>query len=45
MVGDAEAANGSVAVRVRGEKGQVSMSRPEFLERLLQRIQTRSYDP
>jgi threonyl-tRNA synthetase len=45
VVGDAEAAIGSVAVRVRGEKGQQSMSRPEFLERLLQRIQTRSYDP
>jgi threonyl-tRNA synthetase len=45
VVGDAEAASGSVAVRVRGEKGQRSMSRPEFLERLLQRIQTRSYDP
>jgi threonyl-tRNA synthetase len=45
VVGDAEAANGTVAVRVRGEKGQQAMSRPEFLERLLQRIQARSYDP
>ncbi len=45
VVGDAEAAAGSVTLRIRGEKSQQSLSRPELLERLLQRIQSRSYDP
>ncbi len=45
VVGDAEAAAGSVAIRTRGRKGQESLPEPEALARLTARVRERSFDP
>jgi threonyl-tRNA synthetase len=45
VVGDREISEGSVAVRIRGSKENRSMSRPEFLAYVRERIRNREYDP
>jgi threonyl-tRNA synthetase len=45
VLGDAEQANGTVAVRIRGTKGQSSVPEAEFLQRALDRVRERSFDP
>jgi threonyl-tRNA synthetase len=45
VVGDAEVSNGSVALRMRGQKGSRSLPRPEFTELVAEKIRTRSFDP
>lgn len=45
VLGDREAADGSVSVRVRGTKQAQSFSRVEFLARVQERIRRREFDP
>ncbi|MGP8135605.1 MAG: aminoacyl--tRNA ligase-related protein, partial [Thermoplasmata archaeon] len=45
VVGDREAADGSVSVRVRGVKEGRGFSRPEFLAHVADRIRRRDFDP
>ncbi len=45
VLGDKEAADGVLSVRVRGSKESQVMSRTEFSARLLDRIRRREYDP
>ncbi|MCI4361302.1 MAG: His/Gly/Thr/Pro-type tRNA ligase C-terminal domain-containing protein, partial [Thermoplasmata archaeon] len=45
VVGDAEAAGGTVAVRTRGQKGQRSMPTAEFIAATAEKVRSRSYDP
>jgi len=44
VVGDQELAGGTVALRVRGEKGQRPLSREALRDLVVDRIRTRSYD-
>jgi threonyl-tRNA synthetase len=45
VVGDREAADSTVAVRVRGVKEGRTLSRPEFLAYVSERIRKREFDP
>ncbi|MCI4328951.1 MAG: threonine--tRNA ligase, partial [Thermoplasmata archaeon] len=45
VVGDSEAEGGTVSVRVRGTKGQVTVSEAEFTQRVRTAIQDRAFDP
>jgi threonyl-tRNA synthetase len=45
VVGEREAADGTVSVRVRGVKGNRSMSRPEFVQYVADRVRRREFDP
>ena len=45
VLGEREVTDGSVAVRVRGQKGNRNFSRPEFLEYLRDRLRRREFDP
>jgi len=45
VLGDKEAEQGMVSVRVRGTKESRTMSRPEFAAHALERIRRREYDP
>jgi threonyl-tRNA synthetase len=45
VVGDREAADGTVALRVRGVKEGRTLSRPEFLAYVSDRIRRREFDP
>ena len=45
VLGDRELADGTVSVRVRGSKGNRSMSRSEFLGYVTDRIHRREFDP
>ncbi len=45
VVGEREIADGTVALRVRGQKGNRSMSRPEFTQYVRDRIRRREFDP
>jgi len=45
VLGDREAADGSLSVRIRGSKVARSMSRPEFLAHVLERIRKREFEP
>lgn len=45
VLGEKEAAEGSVALRIRGTKETRSMSRPELRTHLTARIRTREFDP
>ncbi|MCI4369648.1 MAG: threonine--tRNA ligase, partial [Thermoplasmata archaeon] len=45
VLGDNEVAQGNVALRVRGEKGQRSLSRPELLHLLQSKVHNREFDP
>ncbi len=45
VLGDAELANGTVAVRIRGTKGQSVVPEAEFLQRALDRVHERAFDP
>ncbi|MCI4344999.1 MAG: threonine--tRNA ligase [Thermoplasmata archaeon] len=45
VVGDQEVANHTVALRVRGEKAPLTLSRVELLGRVLERLKHRSFDP
>ncbi len=45
VLGDREAEQGTVAVRVRGSKENRTMSRPEFTGYVLDRVRRREYDP
>jgi len=45
VVGDREAADGSVALRIRGVKEGRTLSRPEFLAYVSERIRRREFDP
>ena len=44
VLGEREIADGTVAVRVRGQKGNRPMSRPEFVEHVAQRVRRREFD-
>jgi threonyl-tRNA synthetase len=45
VVGDQEVASHTVALRVRGEKSPVTLSRAEILGRVAERLKHRSFDP
>ncbi len=45
VLGEREIADGSVALRVRGQKANRPMSRPEFVEYVRDRVRRREYDP
>ncbi len=45
VLGDREVADGSVSVRIRGSKTARTMSRPEFLAHVLDRVRRRDFDP
>ncbi len=45
VLGDKEAADGVLSVRIRGSKESQTISRAEFTARLLERIRRRDYDP
>jgi threonyl-tRNA synthetase len=45
VLGDAEVSNGTVAVRIRGTKGQSSVPEVEFLQRALDKVRGREFDP
>jgi threonyl-tRNA synthetase len=45
VLGDQEIAGGTVAVRVRGEKGQRSLPEAEALKRMVEAVRARSFDP
>jgi threonyl-tRNA synthetase len=45
VLGDKEAAEGSVAVRVRGSRENRTMSRAEFLAYVSERVRRREFDP
>lgn len=45
VVGDQEVANGTVALRRRGQKGSQSMAKAEFGHEALGRVARREYDP
>ncbi len=45
VLGEKEAADGSVALRVRGTKENRNLSRPELRELLLHKIRAREFDP
>ncbi len=45
VVGDAEVESGGVALRVRGTKGTVNLSRGEFIGRVGERVRSRAFDP
>ncbi len=45
VVGEREVADGTVSVRVRGVKGNRSMSRAEFLALVLEKVRSRAYEP
>lgn len=45
VVGDREAADGTVSVRVRGIKEGRSQSRPEFLAHVADKVRRRDFDP
>jgi threonyl-tRNA synthetase len=45
VLGDQEIANGSVALRIRGEKGQKSLPEPEAVARMTGAVERRSFDP
>jgi threonyl-tRNA synthetase len=45
VVGDREAADASVALRIRGAKEGRTFSRPELITHLLERIRSRAFDP
>ena len=45
VIGDKEAADGSVTLRVRGSKATRTFSRPEFLSYVSDRIHRREFDP
>ncbi len=45
VLGDREVADGSVSVRVRGTKQAQTLSRPEFLGRLTEKVRKREFDP
>ena len=45
VLGDAEVDGGTVALRVRGTKGQSTLPESSALDRIAERVSTRSYDP
>jgi threonyl-tRNA synthetase len=45
VVGDTEAAGGTVAVRTRGVKGQRTLPKAEFVAGTVEKIRSRAYDP
>ncbi len=45
VLGDKEIADGSVALRVRGSKESRSLSRPELIQYVVDRIRRREFDP
>jgi threonyl-tRNA synthetase len=45
VLGDNEAASGAVALRVRGQKGQKTGSRADFISEIAAKLQSRSFDP
>jgi len=45
VLGDQEIAGGTVALRVRGEKGQKSLPEADALRRMTEAVQSRSFDP
>jgi threonyl-tRNA synthetase len=45
VVGDNEAAGGTVAVRTRGQKGQRTLPRAEFISETVAKVRSRAYDP
>ncbi len=45
VLGDKEVADGSVSVRIRGTRQSTSMSRAEFVARVLDRVRRREFDP
>ncbi|HXQ48637.1 MAG TPA: threonine--tRNA ligase, partial [Thermoplasmata archaeon] len=44
VVGDAEAASGTVAVRTRGVKGQRTLPKAEFVAQTVEKVRTRAYE-
>ncbi len=45
VIGDTEVETGGVALRVRGTKGTVTLSRGEFIGRVGERVRSRAFDP
>ncbi len=45
VLGDAELSNGTVAVRIRGTKGQSVVPEAEFLQRALDKVHERAFEP
>ncbi len=45
VLGERELTEGTVAVRVRGQKQNRAMSRPEFTEHVRERVRRREFDP
>jgi threonyl-tRNA synthetase len=45
VVGDAEAAGGTLAVRTRGQKGQRTQPKAEFITQTVEKVRSRAYDP
>ena len=45
VLGDQEAANGTVALRVHGQKQQRTLSPEELIAYLREKVDRRSYDP
>ncbi len=45
VIGDREVADGSVSVRIRGTRQATTMSRAEFLGRVVDRVRRREFDP
>ena len=45
VVGEREVADGTVSVRTRGQKATRSLSRPEFVALLLEKVRRRDFDP
>jgi threonyl-tRNA synthetase len=45
VLGEKEAAGDSVALRVRGSREALTLSRPELRARLVQRVRDREFEP
>ena len=45
VLGDNEAASGAVALRVRGQKGQRTLSRSDLASEITAKLRSRSFDP
>ncbi|MCI4324354.1 MAG: threonine--tRNA ligase [Thermoplasmata archaeon] len=45
VLGDQEVANGTIALRIRGEKGQKLLSEPDAIARMSTAVEQRAFDP
>lgn len=45
VLGDQELSDGTVALRIRGSKGSVPVSRAEFLDRVVRAVRERAFEP